>query len=91
MSTSDTDLKYSALVNAITKVVNSFIANEEDYDGDVQLAIDPANLTAEIADPDDDLPTLDYYPMMDMVRADADGRWLPDTEAIADIAADYLA
>lgn len=90
MSTSETDLKYQALVNAITDTVNTFISHEDDYDGDVQLALDPETLTIEIADPEDNLPTLDYYPMMELIRSDADGHWLPDTDAITTLAADYL-
>lgn len=79
--------------NRISEAVSAFIANEDEYEDNVQLAINPSDLSVEIADPDDDLPNLDYFPMMDLVRGSAEnaGTWEPDEEAIAEVAAQYVA
>lgn len=86
------DLDPQALIGRISDVVREYIDNEEDYSDNVQLAINPSDLGLEIADPDDDLPELDYYPMMDLVRMSASepGRWEPDTDAISDVASEYI-
>ncbi len=33
--------------------------------------------------------SVDCYPAMDFVEMTADGKWVPDTEAIASVAAEY--
>lgn len=80
------------LNDRIADVVKTFIADEEQYTDFAQLAINPSSLELEIADAEDDLPEFDYYPMMDLVRADPanPGAWLPDMDAIADVAAEYI-
>lgn len=86
------DIDPQALIGRISDVVREYIDNEEDYSDDVQLAINPSDLSLEIADPDDDLPEFDYYPMMDLVRMSASepGHWDPDSDAISDMAAEYI-
>ena len=76
----------------IAALVREYIDNEEIYSDNVQLAINPSSLDLEIADADDDLPELDYYPMMDLVAADTanPGCWVPDVDAIAEVAAEYV-
>lgn len=81
------------LEKRIEALVKEYIDNEESYSDNVQLAVNPSSLDLEIADPDDDLPELDYYPMMDLVAADTanPGSWVPDMAAIGEVAAEYVA
>lgn len=76
----------------LTELVEDYIAAEESYSDDVQLEINTVNWEMDIADPENDLPNCDYYPMMDLVRMSATepGRWEPDPEAISDVAAEYV-
>lgn len=86
------------LVKEITDVVAAFAANDLAYSDNALVVIDPAARTASLLDPDEDTDTdaladtdaaHDYVAVMDLVEADAEGRWLPDGEAIASLAADY--
>lgn len=79
-------------IEALRDIVKEYIADEEAYSDDVQLQIDTTTWQLEIADPENDLPNCDYYPMMDLVRMSTTdpGRWEPDEDAIADIAAEYV-
>lgn len=80
------------LTEAIRRTVEEYIESEQQYDDDVQLQIDRTDFDVTIADPDQDLPECDYYPMMDLVQmsADDDGRWLPDDDAIASVVDEYV-
>lgn len=79
-------------IEALRDIVKEYIADEEAYSDDVQLQIDTTTWQLEIADPENDLPNCDYYPMMDLVRMSTTdpGSWEPDEDAIADIAAEYV-
>lgn len=79
-------------IKALTDLVNEYIATEEAYSDDVQLEINTTTWEMDIADPENDLPNCDYYPMMDLVKMSAvnPGQWEPDHEAIADVAAEYV-
>lgn len=78
-------------INDITLAVAKYIADEECYTDNVQLRIDTATGEIEISDPDDDLDGYDYCPVMDLVAMSTEnpGEWVPDAEAIAELAADY--
>lgn len=82
----------TTLTDRISALVREYIDNEELYSDNAQLAINPSSLDLEIADAEDDLPELDYYPMMDLVAADTanPGSWVVDEDAIADVAAEYV-
>lgn len=77
---------------ALTLIVEDYIAGEEAYSDDVQLQINTLTFYMEIADPENDLPDCDYYPMMDLVRMSTKnpGQWEPDPDAIAEVAAEYV-
>lgn len=77
---------------ALTLIVEDYIAGEEAYSDDVQLQINTLTFDMEIADPENDLPDCDYYPMMDLVRMSTAnlGQWEPDPDAIAEVAAEYV-
>lgn len=78
-------------IDEITLAVAKYIADEECYTDNVQLQIDPATGDITIADPDNDIESFDYVPVMDLVRMSSEnpGQWVPDTDAIADLAAEY--
>lgn len=79
-------------IKALNNIVREYIADEESYSDDVQLQIDTTTWELEIADPENDLHNCDYYPMMDLVKMSTTelGRWVPDEDAIEEIAAEYV-
>ena len=76
----------------IAQLVEKFIKDENAYSDNVQLQITISDLSLAIADPEQDLPECDYYPMMDLVLGSSEnpGQWEPDPDAIAEVAADYI-
>lgn len=81
----------------ITEAVKQFALNDQAFTDLAMLRIDPESLEIEVVDePDPDEmendSTHDYVALMDLVEVDpADpALWIPDTEAIASLAADYL-
>lgn len=79
-------------IKSLTSLVKEYITAEEAYSDDVQLQINTLTFEMEIADPENDLPDCDYYPMMDLVSMSTEnpGQWIPDNDAIADVAAEYV-
>ncbi len=79
-------------IKTLTDLVEEYIEAEEAYSDDVQLQINTTTWEMEIADPENDLPNCDYYPMMDLVKMSAanPGEWLPDNDAIEEVAAEYV-
>ena len=79
-------------IDALTELVKEYILDEENYSDDVQLEINTTTWEMDIADPENDLPDCDYYPVMDLVKMSSDrpGSWEPDMEAIESIAAEYV-
>lgn len=78
----------------ILAAVREYLSSEESYDDDAQLRIDPATMKIDLADgeeADDESDPRDYYSVMDLVEMDADGKWTPDPDAIAAVAAEYQA
>ena len=80
------------LVEAIRNVVEEYIESEQQYSDDVQLQIDRTSFELAIADPEQDLPECDYYPMMELISMSTEeaGRWLPDEEAIESVVDEYV-
>ena len=81
-----------SFIEKITEIVKEYIAGEEEYSDDVQLEINTMNWNMDIADPENDLPECDYYPIMDLVKMSKNhpGQWEPDLEAIESLAAEYV-
>lgn len=79
-------------INRAADLVKEYIAEEEAYTDNVQLQINTLTWDMEIADPENDLPDCDYYPMMDLVKMSVEnpGQWMPDMDAIEEMAADYV-
>lgn len=84
----------------ITKAVEEFASNDLAYSDNALVKIDPDARAVTLVDPDDDEdidamidadPANDYVSVMDLVEADPDdpGRWIPDTDAISEVAAEY--
>ena len=79
-------------IKKVKEAVEEYIAGEETYSDNVQLEINTENWDIDIADPEQDLPNCDYYPMMDLVKMSSaePGKWEPDNDAIEDLAAEYV-
>ena len=76
----------------LRETVEDYIAGEEGYSDDVQLEINTTDWSMDIADPENDLPNCDYYPIMDLVKMSVEqpGKWVPDESAIESVAAEYV-
>ena len=76
----------------VREAVEEYIHGEESYSDDVQLEINTTDWSMDIADPENDLPNCDYYPIMDLVKMSVDepGKWIPDESAIESIASEYV-
>ena len=81
--------KFLALIR---ETVKEYILDEDNYSDDVQLEINTTTWEMDIADPENDLPECDYYPVMDLVKMSVSepGKWEPDEEAIESLAAEYV-
>ena len=75
------------LIDKLASAVMEYIADEELYDDNARLVVNPATGEVRLIDGDEDVDddSLDVYDVMDMVRMNADGVWEPDTEAIAEL------
>ena len=76
----------------IRETVEEYIDGEESYGDDVQLEINTTDWSMDIADPENDLPNCDYYPMMDLVKMSVEnpGKWEADEAAIESVASEYV-
>lgn len=82
----------SEFIRRIKETVEDYIAAEESYSDDVQLEINTTDWSMDIADPENDLPNCDYYPLLDLIKMSVTnpGQWVPDEEAIQSVAAEYV-
>ncbi len=87
-----TDKEITEFTDRLRDIIQEYIDHEDSYCDDVQLSIDPSNLSLSIADPEDDLPNLDYYPMMELISTSTSepGKWLPDEDAINEVISSYI-
>ena len=85
-------MNHEDFVNRLKEAVEEYIDGEESYSDNVQLEINTTDWSMDIADPENDLPNCDYYPMMDLVKMSVtkEGGWEPDIEAIESVAAEYV-
>ena len=76
----------------VREIVEEYIDGEEEYSDNVQLEINTTDWSMDIADPENDLPNCDYYPILDLVKMSVanPGKWEPDESAIESIAAEYV-
>lgn len=81
---------------ALTDIINEFLANEEAYGDNPILCVALPSLamsllSADEADEADDVHN-DLYPVLDLVCMDTvnPGRWVPDTESIENLTAEYF-
>ncbi len=75
------------LAYRIANAVAEYIADEELYDDNAQVVVDPLSGDVKLVDGDEDVDdeAMDVYDVMDLVRMNADGVWEPDAEAIAEV------
>lgn len=75
------------LAYRIANAVAEYIADEELYDDNAQVVVDPVSGDVKLVDGDEDVDdeAMDVYDVMDLVRMNADGVWEPDAEAIAEV------
>lgn len=79
-------------IKRLTNLVEDYVAADEAYSDDVQLQINTLTWEMDIVDPENDLPECDYYPMMDLVSMSSEnpGEWVPDNDAIEEVASSYV-
>ena len=79
-------------IKRLRQTVEEYIAGEESYSDDVQLEINTTDWSMDIADPENDLPNCDYYPVLDLVKMSVEdpGKWEPDEAAIESVASEYV-
>lgn len=79
-------------IQRVREIVEEYIDGEESYSDNVQLEIDTTTWSMDIADPENDLPNCDYYPILDLVKMSVSepGKWEPDESAIESLAAEYV-
>ncbi|MDE5808404.1 MAG: hypothetical protein K2H76_09825 [Muribaculaceae bacterium] len=80
----------------IRKAVGEYILDEETYDDNAQLCINPSTMEVFVEDSrnvDVDSPEIDCYDVMDFVKMIADpehaGKWIVDEEAVNSVAGEY--
>ena len=81
------------LEERICSAVNEYINNEEGYDDNAQLCINPESFDVYVEDSsnvDEDSSEIDCYDVMDFVVMEARGEWAVDNEAVASVSAEYL-
>lgn len=80
----------SQMEEKIRKVLQQYIDDEELYDDDTLLVINPVDKEVVLAggdsEPDE---SEDSYYVMDLLSMGTDGHWTPDPGAIAEVAAQY--
>lgn len=75
----------------IRDAVEEYIADEEAYDDNAQLLIDPEGWEVSVVNSED--ADGDHYDVMDliMMSPSAPGKWEVDEDAVLSVAADYIA
>ena len=77
-------------IKAVSDLIGTYVVDEELYDDSAQLVVNPDTHEASLADGDEEIDdSLDQYDVMDMVRMDADGKWIVDNQAVSDLADEY--
>ena len=85
------------LEKLIREAVEDYIIDEDTYDDNAQLCIEPAEMNVYVADSrdvDPDSDKIDCYDVMDFVEMDtnpdSEGKWRVDDEAVSSAAAEYF-
>lgn len=84
-------MNINTLITDLRAAVLAYIADEENYTDNVQAQINTETGEVSIADSENEIPGCDYVPIMDLIKMSVDnpGQWLPDEDAIEQVAADY--
>ncbi len=80
------------LENLLRNAVEDYIADEEAYDDNARLRIDPQSKEVSITDGADEVEDADYYDVMDFIKmSPADpGKWEVDEDAVESVAEEYI-
>lgn len=91
-------MQKAELKTRIQEAVSNYILDEEAYDDNAQLCINPSTMEVFIEDSrnvDVDSPDIDCYDVMDFVEMSADpehaGKWIADEAAIESVVEEYIA
>ena len=80
------------LENLLRNAVEDYTADEEAYDDNARLRIDPQSKEVSITDGGDEVEDADYYDVMDLIKmSPADpGKWEVDEDAVKSVAEEYI-
>ena len=80
----------------IRQAVRDYILDEETYDDNAQLCINPSTMEVYVEDSRNvnvDSPEIDCYDVMDFVEMSSDsehaGKWMVDEESVNSVAGEY--
>lgn len=78
-------------IDIVSALVASYIADEEMYDDNAQIVVNPADCEVTLHDGDEDIDdALDQYDVMDLLQMGIDGQWVVDAEVIRALADQYF-
>lgn len=78
-------------IEKVATAVVTYINDEEMYDDNAQLVIDPSDMDISIHDGDEDIDDkYDQYDIMDLIGMGNDGKWTVDNASISELAAEYF-
>ena len=80
------------LENLLRNAVEDYIADEEAYDDNARLRIDPQSKEVSITDGGDDVEDADYYDVMDLIKMSPldPGKWEVDEDAVKSVAEETI-
>lgn len=80
------------LENLLRNAVEDYTADEEAYDDNARLRIDPQSKEVSITDGGDEVEDADYYDVMDLIKmSPSDPRkWEVDEDAVKSVAEEYI-
>lgn len=78
-------------ISRITGLVAEYIDDEELYDDNAQLVINPETQEASLMNGDEDIDdSMDQYDVMDLLQMGSVGKWSPDNDAVSELASEYF-
>ena len=80
------------LENLLRNAVEDYTADEEAYDDNARLRIDPQSKEVSITDGGDEVEDADYYDVMDLIKMSTSdpGKWEVDEDDVKSVAEEYI-
>ena len=80
------------LENLLRNAVEDYTADEEAYDDNARLRIDPQSKEVSITDGGDEVEDDDYYDVMYLIKMSPSdhGKWEVDEDAVKSVAEEYI-